>query len=89
MVRCVGLPPSIKNGIIYVDFGIVEPEASTLLWLLRFIYPCVSCTKHYEYSCRKFVLYLILYNILSTYDWSCMYSTTSVDAAVDSLDVNC
>jgi hypothetical protein len=28
----------------------------------------------------------LLYNILSTYDWSCVYNTTSVDSAVACLN---
>lgn len=77
----------LKTGITYVDSGIMERDASTLLWLFRFICPFVSCTKIYEYPCRKLALYLILYNILSTYDYSYVYDTTSGEAAVASRNV--
>jgi hypothetical protein len=40
-------------------------------------------------SCRKYSSgdYLMLYNALSTYDWSSVYNESSVDAAIDRLSV--
>jgi hypothetical protein len=44
--------------------------------------------ENYVYSYRKFSSgdYALLYNILSTFDWSCVYGTTSVDSAVACLN---
>jgi hypothetical protein len=50
--------------------------------------PFDANTHNCEYSYRKFASwdYTLLYNILSTYCCSCMYSITSVDYAVTSLN---
>jgi hypothetical protein len=52
--------------------------------------PFATCTQNYVrvYSYRKFASgdYTLIYNILPTYDWSSVYGTTSVDAAVASLN---
>jgi hypothetical protein len=47
----------------------------------------VSCTHNYNHS-YQFVRgdYILLYNILSTYDGSGVYETTSVDATATSLN---
>jgi hypothetical protein len=49
--------------------------------------PLVNPTQNCEYSYRKYGSgdYALLYNILSDYDWSCVYDTSSVDAAAASL----
>jgi hypothetical protein len=87
MVCCVGLPPPIKKLILLMS----TLELWSLMLLLFFccsglFAPFGSCTKNYEYSCRKFALYLILYTILSTYVCCYAYDITSVDAAVASLN---
>jgi hypothetical protein len=50
--------------------------------------PFATCVHNYVYSYHKFVSgdYTLLYNILSACVWSCAYGTTSVDAAVASLN---
>jgi hypothetical protein len=55
--------------------------------LIGITLPLVSPTQICEFSYRKYTSgdYTLLYNILSNYDWSCVYGTSSVDAAVASL----
>jgi hypothetical protein len=45
--------------------------------------------RRYKKSYKKYSSwhYLVLYNALSTYDWSSLYNDTSTDAAVDRLNV--
>jgi hypothetical protein len=47
-------------------------------------FPLVSHTQVCEFSYRKYTSgdYALLYNILSNYDWSCVYGASSVDSAV-------
>jgi hypothetical protein len=49
--------------------------------------PLVNHTLNCEYSYRKYAAgdYTLLYNVLSNYDWACVYDTSSVDAAAASL----
>jgi hypothetical protein len=49
--------------------------------------PLASHTQDSESSYRKYTSddYALLYNILSNYDWSCVYGASSVDSAVASL----
>jgi hypothetical protein len=53
------------------------------------ILPHVNNNLKYECSYRNVAAgnYALLYNILSSYNWSSMYDTTSVDVAVASLNV--
>jgi hypothetical protein len=47
-----------------------------------------TCSKTSEFSYFKHTCgdYTLLYHILFSHDWSCMYSESSVDAAVASLN---
>jgi hypothetical protein len=73
----------------YVEHGLVHPDP----FHPRFIIDCTiqrwrnnqNCNTPYKrYSAGD---YALLYNALFTYDWSALYIETSVDAAVDRLDV--
>jgi hypothetical protein len=50
--------------------------------------PLSNCSQSVVCSYRKFSSgnYALLYHILSTADWSCMYGTSSVDSAVTCLN---
>jgi hypothetical protein len=50
--------------------------------------PNVNNTLNYEFSYQIFAAgnYILLYNILSAYDWPSMCETSSVDVAVASLN---
>jgi hypothetical protein len=76
-------------GIIPVDPGLIKsvnyhPSLITNIYL-----PLTTCIQNYVYSYRKFSFgdYALLYNILSTFNWSCLYGNTSVDSAVACLSV--
>jgi hypothetical protein len=56
--------------------------------IIDIYFPIPNSIHNHVYSCRKFSSgdYTLLYNILSTHDWSCVHNTSSVDAAVASLN---
>jgi hypothetical protein len=74
--------------IIFVHSGIVKPDNYPPPLVSDIHLPFVSCIQNYEYPYLKFASgdYTKLYNILSVYDWSCVHDTSSVDAAVASLN---
>jgi hypothetical protein len=74
-------------GITPVDPGLIKPNNyhPPPLWLSIFICPLPLVFRITNiYSYRKFSSpdYALLYNDLSTFDWSCVYDTTNVDSAV-------
>jgi hypothetical protein len=74
--------------INFIDAGIIKPDAYHPPFVIGVFLPFDANTSNCEYSYRKFASgdYTLLYNILSTYDWFFMYSITSVDDAVTSLN---
>jgi hypothetical protein len=74
--------------INFIDSGIIKPDAYHPPFVIDVFFPFEASTRNFEYSYRKFASgdYTLLYNILSIYDWSFMYSITSVDDAVTSLN---
>jgi hypothetical protein len=74
--------------INFIDSGIIKPDTYHPPFVIDVFLPFDASTRNCEYSYRKFASgdYPLLYNILSTYDWSFMYNITSVDDAVTSLD---
>jgi hypothetical protein len=74
--------------ITTVDPGIVKPDNYHPPLIIDIYLFFATCTQNYKYSCSKFVSgdYTLHYNILSTYQWSCVYGTTSFNAAVASLN---
>jgi hypothetical protein len=75
-------------GITFLDSGIIKTGTYHNPLVIDIILPLVSPTQNCEYSYRKFSSggYILLYNILSNYDWSCVYDMNAVDAAVASLN---
>jgi hypothetical protein len=71
------------------DSGITKPDVYHPPFVIDVFLPLVAGTRNCEYSYRKSASgdYTLLYNILSTYDWSFIYSITSVDDAVTSLNI--
>jgi hypothetical protein len=71
---------------LHINF--IKPNAYHPPFVMDVFLPFDASTHNCEYSYRKFASgdYTLLYNILSTYDWSFMYSITSVDDAVTSLN---
>jgi hypothetical protein len=72
-----------------VDPAIVKPDNYHHPPLIIDIYlSFATCTQNYKYSYRTFVSgdYTLHYNVLSTFKCSCVYGTTSVDAAVASVN---
>jgi hypothetical protein len=72
----------------FIDSGIIKPDAYHPPFVIDFFLPFDASTHNFVYSYCKFASwdYILLYNILLTYDWSFMYSITSVDDAVTSLN---
>jgi hypothetical protein len=75
-------------GITFLDSGIIKPDTYHPPLVIDVILPLVSPTQNCDYSYRNYASgdYNLLYNILLAYDWSCVYDTNSVDAAVASLN---
>jgi hypothetical protein len=74
-------------GISFPDSGIIKHDTYHPPMVIGITLPLVSPTEICEFSYRKYISgdYILLYNILYNYDWSCVYCTSSVDAAVASL----
>jgi hypothetical protein len=74
--------------INFIDSGIIKTDAYHPPFVIDVFLPFDASTRNCECSHSKFASgdYTLLYNILSTYDWSFMYSITSVDDAVTSLN---
>jgi hypothetical protein len=70
------------------DPGLIKPHNYHHPLIINIYLPFTTCIQNYVYSYRKFSPgdYSMLYNILSTFYWSCVYGTTSVDSAVASLN---
>ncbi|PNF20040.1 hypothetical protein B7P43_G05817 [Cryptotermes secundus] len=71
-----------------VDSGLIKPDNYHPPLIINICLSLATCIQNYKYSYRKFSSgdYALLYNNLSTYDWSCVYGTTSVDSAVAGLN---
>jgi hypothetical protein len=70
------------------DSGLVAPDIYHTPLSIDVFLPHDNNNLNCEFSYRKFAVgnYILLYNILSTCDWSSVYETSSVDVAVASLD---
>jgi hypothetical protein len=70
-----------------VDPGRIKPDNYHPPLITNIYLPFTTCIQNYVYSYRKFSSedYALFYNIL-TFDWSCVYGTTSVDSAVACLN---
>jgi hypothetical protein len=68
--------------------GFVTPDTYHLPLSIDVFLPYSNNNLNCEFSYRIFAAgnYTLLYNIPSTYDWSSVYETTSVDVAVASLN---
>jgi hypothetical protein len=73
--------------ITFPDSGIIKPDTYHPLMVIGITLPLVNPTQNCEYSYRKYASgdYTLLYTILTNYDWSCVYDTSSADAAAASL----
>ena len=74
--------------ITFPDTGMVKPDVyhpPLSIEMPRFVKTC-SKTSEFSYFKYAFGDYTLLYHNLSSYDWSCVYSKSSVDAAVASLN---
>jgi hypothetical protein len=71
-----------------VDPGLIKSDNYHPPMIINFCLSPATSTQNYIHSYRKFSSgdYALLYNILSTCDWSCVYGTTSVDSAVACLN---
>jgi hypothetical protein len=70
------------------DSGLVTPDTYHPSLNIDVLLPHVNNNLNSEFGYRIFAAgnYTLLYNILSTYDWSSVYETSSVDVAVQSLN---
>ncbi|PNF21153.1 hypothetical protein B7P43_G05118, partial [Cryptotermes secundus] len=71
------------------DSGLVATDIYHPPLNIDVLLPNVNSNLKCEFSYQNFAAgnYALLYNILSTYDWSSVYETSSVDVAVASLSV--
>jgi hypothetical protein len=74
--------------ITFPDTSMVKPDVYHPPLLIELPFIVKTCFKTNELSYFKYACgdYTLLYNILSSYDWSSVYSKSSVDAAVASLN---
>ncbi|PNF41595.1 hypothetical protein B7P43_G11563 [Cryptotermes secundus] len=74
---------------VAADSGLVAPDIYHPPLNIDVLLPNVNSNLNCEFSYQNFAAgnYALLYNILSTYDWSSVYETSSVDVAVASLSV--
>jgi hypothetical protein len=70
------------------DFGLVKPDSYHPPLSTDIFLPHITNNLNCEFSYRNFAAgnYTLLYNILSTCDWSGVYETASVDEAVSRLN---
>jgi hypothetical protein len=74
-----------RVGTFFADEGVVKPDAyhpSIVIEILLDLHNSTSCAHSY----RKYASgdYSLLFSFLFNYDWSCVYSNNTVEAAVDS-----
>jgi hypothetical protein len=73
----------------HAEYGSVQPDH----FHPPFIIDCAMPLRRFKQNCNISYKrhsagnYAVLYNVLSNYDWSSLYNETSVDAAVDRLNV--
>jgi hypothetical protein len=74
--------------MILTDNSLVQPDNYHLTFIIDIDLFFENSIQTHDFSYRRFATrdYLSLYNIFYNYDWSCVYSATTVDAAVDSLN---
>jgi hypothetical protein len=74
--------------LVPVDSGLVTPDTHHPPFSIDVLLPHVNNNLNSEISYRIYSAdaCTLLYNILSTYDWSSVYETTSVDTAVANLN---
>jgi hypothetical protein len=70
-----------------VDLWLATPDNNHHLLIISMYLPFSISIQNYVYWYRKFSSgdYALFQNILSTYDWSCVHGTTSVDLVIASL----
>jgi hypothetical protein len=71
-----------------VDPGLIKPDIYHPPFIINVSLLLSNCSQSVVCSYRKFSSgnYALLYHILSTADWSCVYGTSSVDSAVTCLN---
>jgi hypothetical protein len=74
--------------LVPVDSGLVTPDTYHPPFSIDVLLPHINNNLNSEFSYRIYSAgnSTLLYNILSTHDWSSVYETTSVDTAVASLN---
>jgi hypothetical protein len=71
-----------------VDPGLIKPDNYHSPLIINVSLPLSNCSQSVVSSYHKFSSgnYALLYHILSTTDWSCVYGTSSVDSAITCLN---
>jgi hypothetical protein len=71
------------------DNGLVQPDNFHPPFTIGCTKPVRRSKQNCNIFCKRFSAgnYAVLYNSLSTYNWSSLYNETSVDAAVDRLNL--
>jgi hypothetical protein len=74
--------------LVPADSGLVTPDTYHPPFSIDVLLPHVNNNLNFYISCLIYSAgnYTLLYNLLSTYDWSSVYETTSVDTTVASLN---
>jgi hypothetical protein len=78
---------SAKKKFVTAHSGLIKPDTYNHPLTTDVCFPHVNNNLNCEFSYRNFTAgnYALLYNILSTCDWSGVHETSSVDVAVASL----
>jgi hypothetical protein len=74
--------------LVPADSGLVTPDTYHPPLCIDVLLPHINNNLNSEFSYRIYAAgnYTLLYNLLSTYDWSSVYETSDVDIAVASLN---
>jgi hypothetical protein len=74
--------------LVPVDSGLVTHDTYHPPFSIDVLLPHINSNLNSEFSYRIYSAgnYTLLYSLLSTYDWSSVYETTSVDTAVANLN---
>jgi hypothetical protein len=76
------------RSVDHAEYGLVQSDHFRPPFIIDCAMPIRRCKQNVNISYKSFSAgdHEVLYNALSTYDWSSLYNETSADAAVDRLN---
>jgi hypothetical protein len=75
-----------REGTFFADIGVVKPDAYHPPIVIEIPLDLHNSTSYHTHCYRKYASgdYNLLFSFLFNYDWSCVYSNNTVEAAVGS-----